>query len=85
MEPTLEPDAIAVDHAHSFHGFMLGLKWVCIGLGTLLTFLLLTFATPAGFGWGLLGGVVVLALGIYAMNHGLSHSTESDHHAIDGA
>jgi hypothetical protein len=63
-------------HAHTFHSFMLGVKWFCIHLATLLAFLVITFCTGAGWGVGLLAAVVVLAVGIYAMNHGLAHSTE---------
>ena len=65
-------------HAATYHRFMLGVKWTAIHMAALMTFLTLWFATPAGFGWGLVTGLVVLAIGIYAMNHGLAHSTEAD-------
>ena len=77
--------AYNLDHAGSYHRFMLGLKWTAIHLATLIVFLTLWFATPAGFGWGLIAGLVVLGVGIYAMNHGLNHSTERNNPgALDG-
>jgi len=71
-------DKDAADHAGTYHRFMLGLKWTAIVLATLIVFFTLWFATPAGFVWGLLAGLVVLAGGIYAMNRWLAHSTERD-------
>ena len=65
-------------HAESYHRFMLGLKWCAIHLAAMLTFLVLWFCTSAGFLAGLVGGLVVFAVGVYAMNHGLAHSTERD-------
>lgn len=63
-------------HAHTFHSFMLAVKWFCIHFAALLAFLMLTFCTGAGWGAGLFAAVVVVAVGVYAMNHGLAHSTE---------
>ncbi|HEY2662552.1 MAG TPA: hypothetical protein VGI79_22735 [Caulobacteraceae bacterium] len=65
-------------HAASYHHFMLGVKWVVFTLGAFITFATLWFATPAGFLGGAVGGALVFAVGAYAMNHGLAHSTESD-------
>ena len=65
-------------HAATFHHFMLGVKWAAIHLAAILVFLVTAFATSAGFFAGLVAGIVVLGIGIYAMNHGLNHSTESD-------
>ena len=67
-----------VEHAQTYHHFMLGLKWLTIHLAAVITGLVLWFATPAGFLGGAAGAIVVLAIGIYAMNHGLAHSTERD-------
>jgi len=65
-------------HASAYHRFMLGLKWVAIHLAALIAFLTIWFATTGGFWLGLIAGVVVFGVGVYAMNHGLAHSTE--HH-----
>jgi len=74
-------DGELVRHAETYHRFMLGVKWVAIHLAALLVFLTLWFATSAGFGWGLIGGLLVVAVGVYVMNHGLAHSTERDNPA----
>jgi len=71
------PGVLAV-HAGSYHHFMLGLKWVAIALAATIAFLTLWFCTPAGFFSALLTGIIVLAVGVYAMNHGLAHSSEGD-------
>jgi len=65
-------------HASTYHRFMLGVKWVAIHLAAMMVFLTLWFATPAGFWWGLISGLIVIGVGVYAMNHGLAHSTEDD-------
>jgi hypothetical protein len=65
-------------HAQTYHRFTLGLKWVAIHLATIIAFLIVWFATPGGFFGGLFVGAVVLAVGVWAMNHGLNHSTERD-------
>jgi hypothetical protein len=65
-------------HAETYHRFMLGVKWVAIHLAALMVFLTLWFATPAGFAWGLIGGLLVVGVGVFAMSHGLAHSTEDD-------
>jgi len=64
-------------HAHTFHSFMLAVKWFCIHLAAVLSFLVLTFCTGAGWGFGVLAALAVIAVGVYAMNHGLAHSTEA--------
>jgi len=71
------PAELAV-HAGNYHRFMLLVKWVCVSAATLGAFLTLWFATPAGFGWGLIVGALVLAVGIFAMTHGLNHSSEPE-------
>ncbi len=65
-------------HAVSYHRFMLAVKWIGITLGSSITFFTLAFATKAGFFAALIAGLVVFALGVFAMTHGLAHSTESD-------
>ncbi len=70
--------AEALTHATTYHRFMLGLKWVAISIGSIITLLVIWFATPAGFLVGLFCGAVVFVVGAWAMSHGLSHSTEED-------
>jgi hypothetical protein len=65
-------------HARTYHGFMLGVKWFCIHLGALLVLLITWFATPVGFFGALALALIAYAVAIWAMNHGLSHSTEND-------
>ena len=65
-------------HAHAYHHFMLGLKWVAIVLAAMIAVLTLWFCTPTGFFGALITGVVILAVGIFAMNHGLAHSSEGE-------
>jgi len=67
--------------AESYHRFMLGMKWVLITMATSLVFLVTCFATSAGFLPALVLAAIVLAVGVWAMNHGLAHSTERDHGA----
>lgn len=76
--PANPVDPAFATHATSYHRFMLGVKWVSITLGSLIAGLTLWFATPAGFGGGFVVGVVIFGVGVWAMNHGLAHSTEQD-------
>jgi hypothetical protein len=77
-DTALDERSILEAHARTFHGFTLGVKWFCISLATLLAFLVIGFCTPAGWGDGLIAAIVVAAIGVYAMNHGLAHSTEDE-------
>lgn len=65
-------------HASTYHGFMLGMKWVVIHLAVIITLLVLWFATPVGFVGAVVGAAIVLAAAIWAMNRFLAHSTESE-------
>jgi hypothetical protein len=65
-------------HAQTYHRFSLGVKWFVVHSAAVAVFLTLWLATPAGFGWGLVGGIVVLALAIWAMRQGLAHSSEQE-------
>ncbi|MDR3507741.1 MAG: hypothetical protein P4L64_07585 [Caulobacteraceae bacterium] len=76
--PSYDPVQDLPLHAAAYHHFMLGVKWVAIGLGAFLTFAIMAFGTSAGILPGLICGALVLVIGIYAMRHGLAHSTESD-------
>jgi len=71
-----QENAEILNHAATYHRFMLGVKWVAIHLATVIVFLVLWFGTDAGFLAGLIGGAVVFAGGVLAMRHGLAHSTE---------
>ena len=73
---TTEPELAA--HAMAYHRFMLGLKWVLVFLASFLTWATLSFGSNAGLGWGIVMGIVVFGIGVFAMRHGLAHSTESD-------
>ena len=71
-----DPESILEAHGRTFHGFMLAVKVFCAHLAVIMTFLVITFATPAGWGWGLIAAIVVAAVAIWALTHGLNHSTE---------
>jgi hypothetical protein len=71
------PGDLAV-HAGSYHHFMLGVKWCGIALAAMIAFLTLWFCTPTSFFGALIAGLIILAVGIFAMNHGLAHSSEGD-------
>ena len=73
---TTAPELAA--HAASYHHFMLGMKWVIITLGSFLVFATLSFGTNAGLLVGIPVGIIVFGIGVYAMGHGMAHSTESD-------
>ena len=68
----------ALDHAATYHRFMLGVKWTAIHLASMVVFLGLWFAAGAGFLAGLIGGIVVFGVGAYAMAHGLARSSEAE-------
>jgi hypothetical protein len=75
----------ALTHATTYHRFMLGMKWVCISIGTMITLLVTSFATPVGFWGGLFFAAIVLAVGAWAMNHGLNRSTEAEDGELNAA
>ena len=77
--------AEALTHANTYHRFMLGLKWVCISIGTVVTLLVTWFATSAGFLVGLFFAAIVFAVGAWAMGRFLSHSTEEDDAELNAA
>ena len=76
--PALDPGSDLVRHAVTYHRFMLGVKWVAIHFAAVITTLVLWFATGAGFIGGAVAGALVLAVGVFAMRHGLAHSSERD-------
>ena len=78
MTAPLQADAEISTHAADYHHFSLALKWSAIHAAALLVFLTLWLGTPAGFLRALIAGIVIFAGGIYAMNHGLAHSSEHD-------
>ena len=71
-------ESILRAHGRTFHGFMLAVKSFCACLATIMTFLVTAFCTPVGWGGGLVAAIIVAAVAIYALTHGLSHSSEED-------
>ena len=63
-------------HERTYHRFMLGVKWFAIHCAVIAVFFGMWLASPAGFGWALIAAVIVGAVGIWAMRHGLAHSSE---------
>jgi hypothetical protein len=64
--------------AVTYHRFMLGVKWVAIVLGAVILALAVSFCTQAGIFAGIFAGLIVLALGAWAMRAFLAHSTEAE-------
>jgi hypothetical protein len=75
-EPTQTGDQNLAVHQESYHHFMLTVKWFVLHVAALVVFLTTWFATSAGFWLALLAGIAVWAVGVYAMTHGLGHSSE---------
>jgi hypothetical protein len=75
--PQSEDSDIMV-HAATYHRFMLAVKWFVIHFAAITAFLTLWFATPAGFVWALIAGLAIFGGGVYAMRHGLAHSSEGE-------
>lgn len=73
-----DPESILEAHGRTFHGFTLGVKSFCACLATIMTFLVISFCTPAGWGLGLVAAIIVAAVAIFALTHGLNHSTEEE-------
>ena len=69
-------DAELTRHQQYYHRFMLGVKWFGIHMAALIVLLTLWFCTPAGFGGGLFAALIVAAIGVFAMTHGLNQSSE---------
>ncbi|HKT53110.1 MAG TPA: aa3-type cytochrome c oxidase subunit IV [Caulobacteraceae bacterium] len=65
-------------HARTYHRFSLAVKWFVIHFAVISVFLTLWFATPAGLGWALIAAIVVGAVAIWAMRHGLARSSERE-------
>ncbi len=64
--------------AVTYHRFMLGVKWVAIVLGAVILSLVIAFCTSAGVVPGIFAGLIVLAVGAWAMRAFLAHSTEAE-------
>ena len=64
----------ATDHTHgqmdihqqqaAFRGFMLMSKWGSLAVASVVLAAVLSFCTPAGWGTGLLSGVILAVLGV---------------------
>jgi hypothetical protein len=76
--PGFSEETILKAHGRTFHGFTLGLKIACLHLAVIITFLVIAFATQAGVLWGIIAALFVAWAGVYALRHGLAHSTEND-------
>ena len=63
-------------HAAAYHKFTLLVKWVMVLAASMISFLAVWFAADAGFIAGLIVGLVVFALGTFALRHGWAHSSE---------
>jgi len=63
-------------HEHTYHRFMLAVKWFAAHLAVAIVLLTLWFATPVGFWGALLVAAIVWGVIVFAMNHGLNHSSE---------
>ncbi len=63
-------------HVAAYHRFSLLVKWVMVLAATMLSFLGVWIAAGAGFIAGLVVGLIVLGLGMYALRHGWAHSSE---------
>jgi Na+/proline symporter len=64
--------------AMTYHRFMLGVKWVAIVLGAVILALVISFCTQSGIIAGIVAGLIVLAVGAWAMRAFLAHSTEAE-------
>jgi hypothetical protein len=76
--PVFTEESILRAHGRTFHGFTLGVKIFCLNLAVILTFLIIAFATQAGVITGIIAALFVVWAGVYALRHGLAHSTEND-------
>ena len=63
-------------HAAAYHKFTLLVKWVMVLAASMISFLAVWFAADDGFIAGLIVGLVVFALGTFALRHGWAHSSE---------
>lgn len=75
-DTTTDAESILAAHGRTFHGFTLGVKIFCAHLAVIITFLVITFCTAAGWIWGAVGAIIVALFAIFLMTHGLAHSTE---------
>ena len=81
LAPTDTTSEIAA-HVAAYHKFTLLVKWVMVLAASLISFLALWFAADAGFIAGLVVGLVVFALGTFALRHGWAHSSEDGSNAF---
>jgi hypothetical protein len=75
--PGFSNESILRAHGRTFHGFTLALKIVCLHFAVLITFLVIAFATKAGVIPAIIAALFVAWAGVYALRHGLAHSTEN--------
>ena len=77
-DPRIDSTAEIIRHANTYHRFMLGVKWAMITMASLISFLVVAFATNAGLLGGLVVGIVAFLIGVWAMRHGLNHSSDEE-------
>jgi hypothetical protein len=65
--PDTQQDEELVAHEKTYKTFNVLLRWCMVHLASLIVFLTLWFATPAGFWGGLVAGVVIFALGYFGL------------------
>ena len=71
-------DQLFLEHARTYHQITKTVKWLLVGGAALGVVLVLYFATSTSFLGSLAAGVIIFALGSYAMRHGLAHSSERE-------
>ena len=54
-----------LEHERSYHGFLMGARWTAVMTAVALTFLVLAFATSAGFFGSAFVALVTLAIGVW--------------------
>jgi len=54
-----------LDHERSYHGVLMGARWTAVMTAVALTFLILAFATSAGFIGAAFVALVILAVGVW--------------------
>ena len=63
-------------HAAAYHKFTLLVKFVMVTAASVIPFLAIWFALGDGFIPGLIVGLIIFGVGIYALRHGWAHSSE---------
>ena len=62
------------EQVSTFHAFLGLSKWFCLALASVLVFVIMLFCTKAGFIPAAISGLVLLAIGIFALRGGKAAS-----------